>query len=280
MAGVRVVTDSSCDLPEAVAAELGIDIVPLSIRFGDEEFIDREELSADDFWARCARSPVLPETAAPSPGRFEEAFRRAADAGAEAILCLNLSGRLSGTIQAAQLASKAVENDVRVEVIDSRSITMGLGGMAATAARMASEGESLDRIVEHVNDMIPRTHVYGALDTLDNLKKGGRIGGAQAMIGSMLSIKPIIEVRDGVVESESKQRTRSRSLSYLVDKVRSFGAVENLAAMHGDAPDMDEFLDKLAELYPRDQIIVGEIGPVIGTHGGPRVVGITFQTPR
>ena len=122
--------------------------------------------------------------------------------------------------------------------------------------------------------------MLATLDTLENLKKGGRIGGAQAFLGSMLSIKPVIEVRDGEVHPESRQRTRSRALAYLVDKVRQLGTVECVAVMHGDAPDIDEFLDNLSSLYPRDEIMVGDIGAVIGTHSGPRVMGVVFQTPR
>src|SRR5439155_17804041 len=123
------------------------------------------------------------------------------------------------------------------------------------------------------------TRVYGALDTLDNLKKGGRIGGAQAFIGSMLSVKPIIEVRDGVVEAESRQRTRSRALRYIADKVKAQGSIDALAVMHGDAPDLEEFLDLLAASFPRDEIIVGDIGAVIGTHAGRGVIGVAFHIP-
>src|SRR5437588_673111 len=123
----------------------------------------------------------------------------------------------------------------------------------------------------------PRTRVYGALDTLENLKKGGRVGGAQALIGSMLSIKPIIEVRDGQVEPESKQRTRSRALRYLADKIRQEGNVENLAVMHGDAPDLDEFIEMLEPLVARERMVVGDIGAVIGAHAGPRVIGVAYQ---
>lgn len=279
MAGVRVVTDSSCDLPAELADELGIVVVPLTIRFGNEEFVDRRDLTSAEFWARCASSAVLPETAAPAPGAFEEAYRQAAADGAEAVVCITLSSKLSATFQSAQLASKALEGDVRVEVIDSLSVTMGLGVMCVQAARLAREGKSVDEIAAVVRDAVNRTHVFGALDTLDNLRKGGRIGNAQALLGSMLSIKPIIEIVDGLVESESKQRTRSRALNYLVDKVRTAGEIENLAVMHGDAPDVGELLDKLGAFYPRDQIILGEIGAVIGTHGGPRVIGVVYQVP-
>jgi len=279
MAGPRVVTDSSCDLPADVAAELDIEIVPLTIRFGAEELVDRRDLSPKEFWSRCSNSPVLPETAAPSPGAFEDAYRRAAAAGAEGIVAITISSQLSATGQAAQMAAKSVQGDIPVRTVDSLSVTMGLGMIAVAAARMAAEGRSLDEVASAAEALVPRTRVYGALDTLENLKKGGRVGGAQALIGSMLSIKPIIEVRDGVVEPESKQRTRSRALRYIADKVRDAKGIENLAVCHGDAPDLDEFIELLEPHYPRDRMIIGDIGAVIGAHAGPRVIGVAFQAP-
>ena len=273
---VRIVTDSSCDLPQELADQLGIEIVPLSVRFGEEELVDRRELSTKEFWARCARSAVLPETAAPPPGEFEAAYRRLADQGADGIVCVALSGALSATIQAAEVAAKAVAGDLAVRVVDSRSVTMGLGMMAVTAARLAAEGRDLDTVATAVEDLVARTRVYGALDTLDNLKKGGRIGGAQAALGSLLSIKPVIEVRDGKVEPESRQRTRTKALAYLVDKVRQQGRVENLAVMHADADDVDDFVARLGPLYD-GEVVVGEIGPVIGTHAGRGAMGVVFQ---
>jgi DegV family protein with EDD domain len=280
MSPVRIVTDSACDLPPALEAEYNIAIVPLTIRFGDQEFVDRRDLSPQEFWTRSALSPVLPETAAPSPGAFEMAFRQAAAAGAEGVVCINLSSLLSATFAAAELAAKAVADTIPVRVIDSKTLTMGLGNLCLSAARMAAEAKGIEDVAGAAEDLIPRTRTYAALDTLENLKKGGRIGGAAAMFGSMLSIKPIIDVTGGKVEQESKQRTRSKSLRYLADKVREHPKVENLAVMHGDAPDVEEMLDLLAPVYPRDEIIVGQLGAVIGAHGGPRIMGITFQLPR
>ena len=166
-----------------------------------------------------------------------------------------------------------------MRVVDSRSITMGLGTLCVQAAEAAAGGADVDEVVAVVEAGVPRTRVYGALDTLDNLRKGGRIGGAQAMIGSLLSIKPMIDVSTGVVEAESKQRTRARALRHLASRVTEHGPVEHLAVMHGDAPDVEQFLDLLAEHHPRQDILVGQIGATIGTHGGPRVMGVTFQVP-
>ena len=269
MAGVRVVTDSSCDLPDALIDEHGITVVPLSIRFGDEELVDGRDLTPSEFWARCQKSPVLPETAAPSPGAFEAAFRQARDAGAEGVVCVNLSSKLSATIQAAAQAAKAVEADIPVRVVDSLSVSLGLGLHVLRAARMAEEGKGIDDVTGAIVDVIPRTAIYATLDTLENLKKGGRIG-------SVLSLKPVIEVRDGEVDAESKQRTRSRALAYLVDKVRAAGAIEDLGVVHGQAPDLDEFLDALSGIVDRDRIVVGDIGAVIGTHAGPRAIGVAM----
>jgi DegV family protein with EDD domain len=276
-----VVTDSSCDLPADLADELGIVIVPLTIRFGDEEFVDREQLSPAEFWSRCVTAPTLPETAAPAPGQFEMAYRAAAANGASAVLVVSLSSALSATMQSAQLAARTVGSDptidLDVRVVDSRTISMGLGTIALACARAARDGGNIDDVERLANDLVQRTRVFGALDTLDNLKKGGRIGNAKALLATALSIKPIIEVTGGVVEQGGKQRTRSKALAFLVDKVKSYdGAIENLAVLHADCSDVDLFVDLLRPYYP-DDIVVGEIGPVIGTHGGRGTIGVAFQ---
>lgn len=279
MTGVHIVTDSSCDLSETETTTNSIGVVPLSIRFGDEEFIDREELSVEDFYAKMASTRLLPETAAPSPGRFEQAFRGAAAVGATAVVCINLSGELSATVQSARNAATAVAGDIDVRVIDSRSLTGGLGTMVLEAAEAARNGADADAIVAMVESMIPRTEIYGALDTLENLKKGGRIGSAKAMLGSMLSVKPLIHIGDGAVEEAGKQRTRKRALEWMRDQLFAAGNVEKLSILHGQAPDIDQFLDMIAERYPRDQIRIGKIGAVIGTHGGPGVIGMCYLRP-
>jgi DegV family protein with EDD domain len=274
--GVRVVTDSACDLPDDLIERDGIEVVPLTIRFGKEELVDRKELSTDEFWRRLADSDVLPETSAPSAGAFEAAFRRMIADGATGIICINLSSKLSATMQSAQVAAQAVQADCPVVVVDSLMVSMGLGSLCLTAARRAADGDSLDSIVANVTDRRNRSKLYGALDTLEFLKKGGRVGNARALLGSMLAIKPVLEVRDGEVEEAGKVRTRSKALRLLVDRVKQ-GPFENLAVLHGNAPDLDELLDLLEPLVPHDEIVVGQIGPVIGTHAGPRVIGVTFQ---
>ncbi len=275
---VKIVTDSSCDLPDGLVSELGIDVVPLTIRFGSEELVDRRDLSPSEFWARCATSAELPSTAAPAPGAFEEVFRAAAAAGAEGVMCVVLSSKLSATGESAQAAARAVADVVPVKVVDSLSVSLGHGVMAVQGARRAQAGATLDEIVAMAEDMAGRTKIFATLDTLEYLKKGGRIGAAQALLGSILSIKPCIEVVDGKVEPGPKQRTRSRSLQWLADQVGAHKGVENLAVLHGDAPDVDTLLALLAPHFPREQIVIGQLGAVVGAHTGPRTIGVAFQS--
>jgi DegV family protein with EDD domain len=274
----KIVTDSSCDLPEGLVSELGIDVVPLTIRFGNEELVDRRDLSPSEFWARCATSAELPSTAAPAPGAFEERFREAATAGAEGVMCVVLSSKLSATGESAHAAARAVADVIQVKVVDSLSVSLGHGMMAVEGARRAAAGATLDEIVALAEDMARRTRIFATLDTLEYLKRGGRIGAAQALLGSILSIKPCIEVVEGKVEPGPKQRTRSRSLQWLADQVGAQKGVEHLAVLHGDAPDVDTLLGLLSPHFPRDQIVIGQLGAVVGTHTGPRTIGVAFQT--
>lgn len=276
---VRIVTDSACDLDESLTAERGIEVVPLSIRFGSDEFVDRQDISAMDFYRLMDERDELPETAAPSPGAFEQAFRKLADEGASGIVCVNLSAALSATMQAAQNAAEAVADDIDVRVVDSRSITCGLGTLVLTAADLADAGERIDTIVSKIDELSDRTRVYGVLDTLENLKKGGRIGGAKALVGTMLSIKPLLDLSSGVTEEAGRQRTRKKAFGWLRDKIVESGPVESLSVMHGNAPDIDDFLAMLEPHVDVAAIRVGMIGPVIGAHGGPRVVGVSFLVP-
>lgn len=275
---VRIVTDSACDLRGPEVEDLHIEIVPLSIRFGDDEYVDREELKVAEFYRLLAEADSLPETAAPSPGRFAEAFQRQIDAGASGVVCINLSSAVSATMQSAVTAAESMDADIRV--VDSKSVTAGQGLIVLGAARAAAAGASIEEVVALAEELSARTYVFGALDTLENLQKGGRIGNAQALLGSMLSIKPIIDISSGTVEEAGKQRTRKKSLIWLRDNLSQFDAIENLAIMHGQAPDIDDFVALLGEVTNTDSARVEIIGPVVGTHGGPRVIGYAFQVAR
>lgn len=278
MAKIRVVTDSACDLSAAVAAEHGITVVPLSIRFGNEEFVDGRDLTTEEFWARCKASQVLPETAAPSPGAFQEAFLAAASDGCDGILSLSLSGGVSATFQAATAAAKAVADTIEVRALDSRSMTMGLGLMILDVAELAATGADLDTLAARVAELVPRTSVFGAVENLEHLEKGGRIGSARALLGSLLSIKPVVTLVDGEVAEESKQRTRSRSLKYLADKALNSPPLSRIAVANGAAADIGDFLAMLADLKCEHPLVVSDLGPVIGTHTGPGTIGICMVT--
>lgn len=277
MPGVKIVTDSAADLSLAEAEEMGVEIVPLSIRFGDDEYTDLYELTTGAFYETMETSDVLPETAAPSPGAFEQAFRKAADSGADAVVCINISSKISATMASAQNAARALDGDVDVRVCDSTSATGGQGMIVAAAARAASAGAGADEIVALVADLAGRTRVFGTLDTLENLQKGGRIGRAQALAGSVLAIKPVIDISTGEVEEAAKPRTRKKALAWLRDKLAEQDDIEELWVMHGQAPDIDDFIAMTADVVPRDRIHIGSIGPVVGTHGGARVVGICWH---
>ena len=273
---VRIVTDSSCDLPQAMADALGIRIVPLSVRFGDTEYIDRTTITATEFWSKCAASATLPETAAPSPGSFEETYRSLAAEGATAIVVVALSSDLSATMQSAELAARAVAPGIDVRIVDSRNASMGLGLTVLACAELAKTGASADEVVARAQSVIPRTRVFAALDTLDNLKKGGRIGGAKAMLATVMSIKPLISITNGLVEEAGKQRTRSKALAHLVDILRNQEVpIERLAVLNAQCADIDAFLAMVKEVYT-GEIIVGDIGAVIGTHAGQGTIGIVF----
>jgi DegV family protein with EDD domain len=259
--------------------EHGIAIVPLTIRFGNEEFIDMVELSPEEFWERCKRSSTLPETAAPSIGAFSDVFHKAVSEGHDGVVCITLSSQLSATHQSALAAAEQMSVDFEVRVIDSRLATMGVGMLALQASELAQSGASLQAITDYVLKAREYTYVVGMVDSLEYLRKGGRIGGAQAMLGTMLSMKPIIGIKDGVVEGRARQRTRSRALSYLMDLLRAENKVTSLAITHAMMDNVNEFIDQLKEVFPTVPISVGYLGPVIGAHTGPGTLGITYQTP-
>ena len=273
---IRIVTDSASDISLEEAEDLGIEIVPLSVRFGEAEYTDLVDLSVSDFYQKMAESDLLPSTAAPSPGAFEAAFKKCAEAGADGVICINLSLALSATGQAAQLAADALADTLPVKCIDSKSITCGLGTIIRKAAGAAKDGGSMDEIVALVENLASRTRIFATLDTLENLKKGGRIGGAKAMLGTMLQFKPCLDLSSGEVVEAGRQRTRKKSLIWLKEVLESEGEISELSIIHGDAPDVEEFATLISDIVPRDQIRINQLGAVIGTHGGPRVLGVTY----
>jgi DegV family protein with EDD domain len=278
MPGVRIVTDSACDLTEELVKQHEVIVVPLTIRFGSEEFEDRTELTPEEFWRRCKGKGDLPETAAPSPGAFMAAYERAASDGADGVLCLTISSKLSATYASAVTAADSYSG-IPVRVVDTLSVTMGQGLLVIAAAEEAAAGADLDQLVTATEDRIPRIRVYGVVGGLDFLQRGGRIGGAQALVGSLLSIKPVIVVKDGEVAEESKQRTRSRALSYLSAKVAGEAPLERLAVADGANDDIEEVLTGLQAIPAHHPLLSVQLGPVVGSHTGPNTVGVCYIVP-
>ncbi|NNN22719.1 MAG: DegV family protein [Acidimicrobiales bacterium] len=278
MAGIQVVTDSGSDIPPQLAKDLGITIVSLSVRFGNDEVVDTVSLTPDEFWSRCAAlaAPAVPETAAPSPGAFQEAYLKAHEEGFEGVVVVTLSSEVSSTYQSALQAKELVADKIPVEVVDSRNVSAGEGLVAIAAAEYSKSGASLEEVKKLADDVVDRTFGAVAVDTLENLRRGGRISNGSAFVGSLLSIKPVVEVREGKIESESKHRTRGRSLDYLAQRVNNYGEFERFAFLNGGAKDFDVFKDKvLAQRAIKDPIFA-DIGPIIGTHLGLGAVGIAF----
>lgn len=275
MSRIAIVTDSSSDLPAAEAERLGVAVVPLTIRFGNEEFVDRKDLTPEEFWARCASSASLPETAAPSPGSFQEAFQAAKDGGADGVVCITISSKLSGTYQSAMTAAASMA-PFPVVVVDSMSVTLPLALLVIDAAELALTGASAEEIVTSTEQTSKRLDVVFTLDTLEHLKKGGRIGSAQALLGSMLSIKPILNLQDGIVHEAGRQRTRAKSLDYLVKAATQAAPFERIGIVSGAAPDVGVVLDKIQLLDSASPLVQSDVGPVVGTHAGPGVIGVCW----
>jgi DegV family protein with EDD domain len=276
VARVRVITDSAADVPEEFTRRLGIDVVSLNIRFGDEEYVDRVDLTPAQFWAKCKASKSLPETSAPSVGAFQQAYERAHADGCDGVIVLTLSAQLSATNQSASLASQGVADHIDVRVIDTKAVSMAEGLLAIDVAEAAVAGASLDQLVERANTLLTKVSVVAMLDTLDHLIKGGRVGGARALLGQVLSIKPILELKDGVVAEAGRQRTRAKALVAIAEVARSHAPLRRLALVHGASSEVANLEALVADIQPEFDLIVTDIGPVVGTHGGPGIIGLCW----
>jgi DegV family protein with EDD domain len=276
MARIRVLSDSACDVPEEIARRLDIDIVSLTIRFGDEEFTDRVDLTPSQFWSKCKKSKTLPETAAPSPGAFKTAYERAKSDGCEGVIVLTLSAALSATHQSAVLAAEAVSGEIPVRVVDTKAVSMAQGLLVIEIAEQAQGGATLDELVEHAEALTAKVGVVAMLDTLEHLMKGGRVGGARALLGQVLSIKPLLELKDGVVAEAGRQRTRAKALAAIVEVVKSHAPLRRLALVHGDSSEVKALEALSAGISSEFELIVTDMGPVVGTHGGPGIIGLCW----
>jgi DegV family protein with EDD domain len=276
---VRVVTDSTADLPPDVAEALDITVIPAYVQFGPESFRDGLDLSRDEFFRRLVQGPVLPTTAAPAVGVFVDAYRLAAERGAaaglgfEGILAIHVSSRLSGLYNAARLGAEAA--GVPVRLVDSQQVSIGTGILAVLAARAARAGMGLDDIEAMATAQAERVYLFAMLETLDYVQRSGRLGKAQWLVGTVLNIKPIIRVRLGeVLPPRDILRTRARAMDRLVELAEELAPFDGLAVVHARAPEQARgLMERLQPVAPDGGIVFGEVGVTIGTYAGPGAVG-------
>lgn len=264
-------TDSTADLPDEWRARYGIEVVPLKVLFGKESFRDRVDMTDEQFFTRLAASSALPTTSAPSPGEFAEVYRRLAE-NHDGCISIHIGEQLSATAEAARVGASSVDG-FTVNVVDSQTVSMPM----AFLCRVAAECATLESATEEVRKRVPKCRVLALLDTLRYVEMGGRVSRAQAMIGTMLDLKPLLLVANTEIKSVDRVRTRSRAIPRMVEFFRSDMPVETLAVMHAQAPEeAEEIAVRLRTELPEMEIPVGQIGCVLGTHTGPKALGLVY----
>ncbi len=270
---LHIVTDSTSDLLPDEAAPLGVTVVPLTVRFGDEQFRDGVDLDADGFYSRLARGGTSPTTSQPSPEAFASVYRELLQGPDDQVLSIHISEKLSGTLQSATLAAR--EHEGRVTVVDSGSVSMGIQFLVRGALRDRAAGADVDTVVRNAEARRERVVVYVLLDTLTYLHRGGRIGAAQAFLGGVLSVKPLLRVAAGEVHPQARVRNRRQGIDRMLALLAEAGPLEAVGTMHSGAPELlAEVRPRLVAAYPELDLGSGEIGPVVGTYAGPRALGV------
>jgi len=266
---VRIVTDSVADIPPDVIAKLGISIIPVLVRFGEETFRDGIDITNDQFYERLSSSKIMPTTALPSLDMFARTYARLAEETDE-ILVITVSSKLTGLYNAALQSASLMESKCRIEIVDSGCAVMTQGFIVIRAAQAAREGAKLDEILEIVRRNTPRVDMQAAFTTLEFLKRGGRIGRAQALLGSILKVHPIITLKDGLVKPAGRARSRSKAMDHLYDFAASYTHIEEMAVEEAACPnDADLLVKRLGAIFPEERIYRTHTTPVIGTHTGP-----------
>jgi DegV family protein with EDD domain len=273
---VRIVTDSLSDITSDVAKQFNLTVVPLIVLFGHEAYLDRVTITTDEFYRRLIEGPVWPTTTQPTPAAFAEVYSKLADETDE-ILVVTLSSKMSGTYQSAIGAKPMVKKKCQIEVIDSGKVAMGLGLVVLAAARAAKRGVKLKELADLVDKAMRRSHFVAYFDTLKYLAKGGRIGKAQGLLGSLLSVKPILTTKEGEMAPLTRVRSLPSGMDYLYNFAAGFrGRIEEMAVEHTTAPDeADKLAERLADIVPKERIRRSTVSPVLGTYGGPGAVAVT-----
>lgn len=266
---VKIVTDSTADLPPEVAQEFGITVVPLHIHFGEETYEDGVDISKEEFYRRLTSEKQLPKTSAPSAGTFTETYERLAGETGE-ILSVHISHKLSATYNSATMGKDGVTANCRISVIDSLTTSVGLALLAIRAAQLARDGAALDQVTADVEAALLRTQYFGALDTLEYLHKGGRIGKASSLLGSILNVKPIIGLRNGETHPIERARGFQKALDRICEIAAEYKEVSSLAVAHTtDENEMERMASRLSQFFPGDSILRTRVGATIGTYLGP-----------
>jgi DegV family protein with EDD domain len=275
---VRIVTDSTADLPPQLAQELGIAVVPVYVRFGDKSYRDGIEISYDELYDKLVNSPVYPSTSQPTPADFAQVYRELSKETDE-IISIHVSGKLSGTYSSALQGKKLVDSKTNITVIDSESVTIGLGIITISAARLSLLNESLNGILEDIKQTKMNIHLLGVLDTLKYLALGGRIGRARALLGSVLNVKPLITIRNGEISPVGNVRTHAKAVEKLFEFVKGASNIQDLAIIHNTTPDDAISLkDRLGSFVKSDRLYMARLGPALGVHAGPGMLGVVIRT--
>ncbi|HEX9897478.1 MAG TPA: DegV family protein [Dehalococcoidales bacterium] len=274
---VRIVTDSTADLTPQLARELGITVVPVYVRFGHESYRDGIDISREEFYERLVTSPVHPTTSQPTPADFVQVYRELSKE-TDKIVSIHVSGKLSGTCNSALQGKELAETKCDIKVIDSESATMGLGMTVLAAARLATSGESLQKITDEVKQAIPNTHLLGLFDTLKYLLLGGRIGKAKALLGGILNVKPLLTLRDGELHPIGNVRTRVKGIERLSDFVKNALGIQELAVVHTTTLDEASSLkDRLSSFVDTSRLHLARLAPALGVHTGPGLLAVVLR---
>ncbi len=269
---VRIVTDSVADIPSEVVNELGISIIPVVLHFGEETYHDGIDITTDEFYEKLVNSNVMPTTSVPSLDLFVRTYAKLVEQNDE-ILAIMLSSKLSGIYNAAVQSAALAESERRIEIVDSRCAVMAQGLVVIKAARAARDGATMDELLDLVHNNLPRSTMVAAFDTLEYLQRGGRIGKAQALLGSVLKINPLVTLRDGVVEPAGRARSRVKAMERLYKFAENYSYIEGLAVEGGNCPeDVDYLVKRLGTIFPMERIYRSRTTPVIGTHTGPGLI--------
>jgi len=272
---VKIVTDTLSDITGDLAEELGITVVPLYVRFGEQVYRDRVEITSEEFYRRLVSEDILPSTTQPTPNDFIEVYNKLAEETDE-ILVIVVSSKLSGTLQSAQQAKESIKGRCRIEIVDSLAVAMTEGLIVIAAAKAVQNGASFDEATDLARKLVPRSHLVAYFDTLKYLAKGGRIGKAQGLLGSMLSVKPILTMREGEMAPLTRVRSLNAGLDYLYNSVTSVSGIEGLAVEHATTPDVaNQLIERLGAVFPKERIYRSTVSPVLGVHGGPGAIAVT-----